>query len=216
MLSMLWSDQAIFERGRKEPSGMENGNVVEVFATNLFKALRDPGRAWILGQINDAPAAAVDLEKRCDMPRNLISYHLGMLVKYECAEQVDEVRVRGTYKKIFRGTVPAFMPPTDWENMSQEARNGWSIRIVTEAWDRIQTALEAGTFDKRLDRVAGNYKPRLDEEGWKEAFAIVAEVHRLFAPDGPLEEASLARTPDHAQRRPFTLSMFLYESPPGS
>jgi hypothetical protein len=194
---------------------MQNGTASEVFATNLYKALRDPTRAWILAQINDAPAAAVDLEKRCDVPRNLISYHLSMLVKYECAEQIDEVAVRGTYKKIFRGVVPAFMPPTEWENMSREARSGWSIKIVTEAWERIQGAFEKGTFDKRLNRVAGNYKPRLDEEGWKEAFEAVAAIHRLFVPNGPLEEASKERTPDYAERTPFTLSMFLYESPPG-
>jgi hypothetical protein len=186
-----------------------------VFAANLFKALRDPDRAWILAMITDAPAAAVDLEKRCEIPRNRISYHLKMLVKYECAELMDTIPVRGTYKKIFRGLVPAFMPPADWAKMSFEARNGWSIKIVNEAFERIQRAFHAGTFDKRLDRVAANYKPRLDEEGWAEAYKLLEELHEKFRPEGPLEEASNARHPDHMERTPFTLSIFFYQSPPG-
>jgi len=67
-------------------------------AADLQKALRDPTRAWVLAQINDAPAAAVDLEKRSrqlpegPIPRQRISYHLNKLVKYGCAEVSDVVQ----------------------------------------------------------------------------------------------------------------------------
>jgi len=187
-------------------------------AANLHKALRDPTRAWVLAQINDAPAAAVDLEERSDppIPRQRISYHLKMLVKYGCAEQVDEVQgARGAMKKIYVGTTPVLVMPNDWAKMSRSDRNGWSIKILNEAFERAERALEAGTFDKRLDRIAANYKPRLDEEGWAEAFEILEEVHHQFAPGGPLEEASMSRSPDHMDRTPLTFSMFLYQSPPG-
>lgn len=185
---------------------------------NLHKALRDPTRAWVLAQINDAPAAAVDLEERSDpmIPRQRISYHLNMLVKYGCAELLDEVQSsRGALKKIYGGTTPVLVMPPDWAKMDRSDRNGWSIKILNEAFERAERALEAGTFDKRLDRIAANYKPRLDEEGWTEAFEILEEVHRKFAPGGPLEEASMSRNPDHMARTPVTLSMFLYQSPPG-
>jgi hypothetical protein len=191
-------------------------------ATKLHKALRDPTRAWVLAQINDAPAAAVDLEARSrqlpegEIPRQRISYHLNMLVKYECAELIDIVQgSRGAMKKIYRGTTPVLVLPPEWAKMDRSDRNGWSIKILNEGFLRAERALEAGTFDKRLDRIAANYKPRLDEEGWAEAWELLAEIHRQFAPGGPLEAASLARSPDHMDRTPLTLSMYFYESPPG-
>jgi hypothetical protein len=191
-------------------------------ATKLHKALRDSTRAWVLAQINDAPAAAVDLEERSrqlpdgPIPRQRISYHLNKLVKYGCAELADEVEgLRGARKKIYRGTTPVLIMPAEWATMNPSDRNGWSIKILNEAFQRAERALEAGTFDKRLDRIAGNYKPRLDEEGWAEAWKLLEEIHHQFSPGGPLEAASLARSPDHMDRKPLTLSIFFYESPPG-
>jgi predicted ArsR family transcriptional regulator len=189
---------------------MSDGPETAVRAANLHKALRDPTRAWVLAQLNDAPAAAVDLAERSGIPRQRISYHIEMLVKYGCAELLDSIPVRGSVKKIFRGTVPVLVMPDEWAKMSLGSRSGWSVKILSEAFERIQGALEKGTFDKRLNRIAANYKPRLDEEGWAEAFAILAEVHEKFQ---GLEDASKARHPDYMDRVPFTFSMFLYESP---
>jgi hypothetical protein len=101
------------------------------------------------------------------------------------------------------------------EDGPQRPERRWSIKILNEGFVRAERALEAGTFDKRLDRIAANYKPRLDEQGWAEAWELLAEIHRQFAPDGPLEAASLERSPDPMDRTPLTLSMYFYESPPG-
>lgn len=185
-------------------------------AENLRKALRDPTRAWVLAQLNDAPAAAIDLEARSGIPRNKISYHIKMLVKYGCAELMDTVPGgRGVEKKIYRGTAPVLLMPDEWVQMERDDRHGWSVKILHETFERAERALQTGTFDRRLDRIAANYKPRLDEEGWTEAFEILEKVHHMFAPGGPLETASMARHPDHMDRTPFTLTMLLYESPPG-
>ncbi len=191
---------------------MSKGPDNTVRAANLHKALRDPTRAWVLAQLNDAPAAAIDLAERSGVPRQRISYHIKMLVQYECAELLDTIPIRGSIKKIFRGTTPVLVTPEDWAKMSLGSRKGWSIKILSEAFERAQRALEQGTFDKRFDRIAANYKPRLDEEGWAEAFAMLAEIHERFQ---SLEEASIERHPDYMDRTPFTFSMLLYESPPG-
>lgn len=189
---------------------METDNAVR--AANLHKALRDPTRAWVLAQLNEAPAAAVDPARRSKIPRQAISYHIKMLVQYECAELLDTVAVRGTVKKIFRGTTPVLVMPEDWARMDSASRNGWTLKILNEAFERAQRAVHGGTFDKRLDRIAANYKPRLDEEGWAEAYAMLAEVHEKFQ---TLEAESEARNPDYLDRTPFTFTMLLYESPPG-
>ena len=185
----------------------------DVFASKMEKALRDPLRAWVLAKLNDAPAAAVDLERESGEPRNRISYHIGKLVEWDCAELIDTVQVRGTVKKIYRAKARVLITPEMWKRMNLTSRNGISIKILNEGVERAQGALEGGTFDSRIDRIAANYKPRLDEAGWAEAVEILHGVHQDFLED--LESRSVARHPDPLDRRPFTFSMYLYESPPG-
>lgn len=181
-------------------------------ARKLEKALSDPLRAWILAQLNDCPSAASDLAEKSGEPRNKISYHIGKLEEWECVELIDTIQVRGTVKKIYRGTTRVLITPDVWEKLSLNSRNGISIKILNEGLERAQAALEGGTFDVRLDRVAANYKPRLDEEGWKEATEIAHRVHSEFM---DLEARSIARHPDYMDRKQFTFSMYLYESPSG-
>lgn len=182
-------------------------------ASKLEKALSDPLRAWVLAQLNDAPAAAVDLAKRSKKPRNRISYHIGKLVEWDCAELIDTVQVRGTVKKIYRAKTRVLITQEMWERMNLNTRNGISIKILNEGVERAQRALEGGTFDNRLDRIAANYKPRLDDEGWEEAVELLRELHQVFYEE--LEARAMARHPDPMDRRPVTFSMYLYESPPG-
>ena len=178
----------------------------------LEKALGDPLRAWILAQLNDAPAAAVDLAEKSGEPRNKINYHIGRLEEWDCIELIDEVQVRGTYKKIYRGKTRVLIDLETWKKMSLGSRTGISVKIFGETVERIQRALESGTFDSRIDRVAANYKPRLDDEGWETAVAI---MHRAHAEIEQLEADAIERNPDFAARKPVTISLFCYESPTG-
>lgn len=185
----------------------------DAIASKLEKALSDPLRAWVLAQLNDAPAAASDLAKKANEPRNRISYHIGKLEEWDCVELIDTVPVRGTKKKIYRAKVRVLIEPEMWESMNLNTRNGISIKILNEGVERAQRALEGGTFDKRTDRIAANYKPRLDDEGWAEAVSMLRELHQEFYEE--LEARAIARHPDPMDRRPITFSMYLYESPPG-
>jgi hypothetical protein len=182
-------------------------------ANVLERVMKEPLRAWVLAQLNDTPAAAVDLARRSGEPRNKISYHIGKLVEWGCAELIDTVKVRGTEKKIYAAKMRVMLTGEEWERLSHNSRNQISLKILNETVERAQRALESGTFDKRLDRWAANYKPRLDEEGWREAEALMEELHHEFCEE--LEARSIARNPDPMDRRPFTFSVLLYESPSG-
>ena len=187
-------------------------NVEDEVSRKLERMLRDPLRAWILAQLNDAPAAAVDLAKKAKEPRNKVHYHVDQLLKADFIEQVDEVRVRGTYKKIYKAKVKVLIPLEVWEQMAVGPRNGISLKIFGETVERIQAALESGTFDSKVDRVAANYKPRLDDEGWKKAIKIMHRAHHEIE---DLEGEAIARHPDHLDRKPVTVHLYCYPSPPG-
>jgi hypothetical protein len=70
--------------------------------------------------------------------------------------------------------------------------------------------LQEGTFDKRDDRISGNWSLRLDEEGWQEAWGMLIAVIDRFK---EMEGEAIERHPDHLQRKPFTYTIFAYESP---
>jgi hypothetical protein len=94
--------------------------------------------------------------------------------------------------------------------MSLPARSGISLNIVSECAERVQAALQEGTFDRRDDRIAGNWVLRLDEEGWQEAWAMLIAVIDRFK---EMEGEAIERNPDHLKRKPITYTIFAYESP---
>lgn len=177
----------------------------------LEEALGHPVRAWCLAKLNDSPAAASDLAKLSTQPRNTIHYHMQVLERLGCIELVETERVRGAEKKIYRGTTRVLLDHDSWTNLSSRTRTGISVKAVGESFERAQKALEAGTFDKRLDRVVVNHKPSLDEEGWDQAVDILREAHERIE---RLEMEAINRTPDPLGRQRFTISLLGYESPP--
>jgi hypothetical protein len=195
--------------GRKRPPECQ-----QEIAGKLEEALGHPLRAWILAQLNDSPAAASDLAKKSGEPRNRVNYHFRELERLDCIELIDTVKVRGNMeKKIYRGKTRMLLDDDIWRKLRKKTRTGISVKAVAESIERAQRALEAGTFDSRLDRVVANYKPMLDEEGWDEVVEILREAHERI--EG-VEPRALARTPDHMNRRRTTITLMAYESPPGT
>ena len=181
-------------------------------ADKLEAALGHPIRAWCLAKLNDAPASAADLARLSGEKRNTVHYHMQVLERLGCIELVERTPVRGAEKKIYRGITRMLLDGDIWRRLSPQARTGISVKAVGESFERAQKALEAGTFDHRLDRVVVNHKPSLDEEGWQEAVEILREAHERIE---QLEPEAIQRTPELTGRRRFTISLLGYESPPG-
>lgn len=182
-------------------------------AKRLEKAFANPLRAHILAVLNDAPASSVDLAERFSEPANKIRYHLAVLEDLECIKHIDSVEVRGVDKKIYAGITRMLITPDTWAELSYTARHEISMKILGETIERVEAALAAGTFDKRDDRIAANYKARLDEQGWKETLQdFEALHHRLLK----REDEAVERKPDHLDRTPFTFTLLAYQSPPGN
>jgi hypothetical protein len=195
--------------GRKRPQECQHE-----IAGRLEEALGHPLRAWILAQLNDAPAAAADLAKKSEEPRNRVNYHFRELERLDCIELIDTVKVRGNMeKKIYRGKTRMLLDDDIWKKLGKKTRTGISVKAVAESFERAQRALESGTFDSRVDRVVANYKPMLDEEGWDEVIEILREAHERIQ---GVEPRAIARNPDHMKRKRTTITLMAYESPPGT
>jgi DNA-binding transcriptional ArsR family regulator len=179
--------------------------------SNLEKALGNPVRAEVLARLSEAPNSCPDLAREIGESRQKVQYHIDKLLELGCIEHIDEVLVRGKEKKIYRATEKMLIGPEVWKELPESSRKGVSLNIVSEGTERLQAALNAGTFDERDDRIAGNWKMRLDEEGWKEAWTLTAAlIYRLEE----LEDEAIERNPDPMKRTPYTYSIFGYKSPP--
>ncbi len=179
--------------------------------SNLEKALGNSVRAEVLARLSEAPNSCPGLAKEIGESRQKVQYHINKLLELGCIEHIDEVMVRGKVKKIYRATEKMLIGPEVWKELPANARNGVSLNIVSEGTERLQAALHAGTFDERDDRIAGNWKMRLDEEGWKEAWTVLATtIYRLE----DLEDEAIERNPDPMKRTPYTFSIFGYKSAP--
>lgn len=179
-------------------------------AGQLEAALCHPLRAWCLAKLNEINASAAELARESGEPRNVVNYHFKMLEQLGCIELVEERPVRGTPAKIYRATRRVLLEQGDWEGLGVVSRTGISVKAFGETFERAQQALEAGTFDNRLDRVIANYKLSLDEQGWAEAVEILCSAHRRLE---QVEPDSINRTPSPSQRSRFTFSLLGYESP---
>jgi DNA-binding transcriptional ArsR family regulator len=178
--------------------------------TQLEKALANPVRADVLARLSEGPNSAVQISEELSLPRQTVNHHIRYLLKLDCIEEIGQVPVRGAVKKIYLAKEKMYIGPETWKGMSLPSRSGISLNIVAECADRLQAALQEGTFDKRDDRIAGNWSLRLDEEGWEEAWAMLIAVIERFK---DLEGEAIERNPDHLKRKPFTYTIFAYESP---
>jgi DNA-binding transcriptional ArsR family regulator len=176
----------------------------------LEKALAHPVRADVLARLSDAPNSAVQISEELALPRQTVNHHIRYLLKLDCIEEIGQVPVRGAVKKIYLAKEKMYIGPEAWGGLSLHARNGISLNIAAECVERLQAALKEGTFDKRKDRIAGNWILRLDEQGWQEAWEMLSEVVDRFK---EMEGEAIERNPDHLNRSPFTYSIFAYESP---
>jgi DNA-binding transcriptional ArsR family regulator len=178
--------------------------------TQLEKALANPVRADVLARLSEGPNSAVQISEELSLPRQTVNHHIRYLLKLDCIEEIGQVPVRGAVKKIYLAKEKMYIGPETWKGMSLPSRSGISLNIVAECAERLQAALQEGTFDKRDDRIAGNWSLRLDEEGWEEAWAMLIAVIERFK---ELEGEAIERNPDHLKRKPFTYTIFAYESP---
>lgn len=178
---------------------------------SLEKALANPTRADVLAKLNECPSSAIDIARELGIPRQTVNYHIGYLLDLECIEEIDQVKGgRGRIKKIYAAIETMYIGPETWRKLPLHSRNGISLNIIAESSERVQSALAEGTFDRRKNRIAGNWSLRLDEEGWQEVFEMLMSVIGRFK---VMEGEAIERNPDPLVRCPFTFTILAYESP---
>jgi hypothetical protein len=109
------------------------------------------------------------IDRRCKMLTEL-----GWLAKVD--EKTGGVR-RGATENFYRATGPAVFDAADWKQISPRARRDASAVTLHQFWEKVSEAIEAGTFDARVERHLSWCSLLLDQQGWDQ---VTDQLYRYF------------------------------------
>jgi DNA-binding transcriptional ArsR family regulator len=178
----------------------------------LVRALGHPVRVQALVILNERVASPNEISKELGQSVGHVSYHIKVLRECECIELVDTAPRRGAMEHYYRATARAFLNAEEWTELPESIRPGLSASGLKTMLNDASAALLAGTFDKRDDRHLSWTPMIVDDQGWDELKAGLAEMLDKVL---EIQRSSAARlTKADAAGIPVTVSMLGYEAPP--
>jgi DNA-binding transcriptional ArsR family regulator len=151
----------------KAPPGLDS---------DLVKALSHPLRMRILTRLNETVASPNEMAKAFEASLPLVSYHVRILRELGCIELVRTTPRRGAIEHHYRALTRPSLGDADWTLLPVSARQRASATMLTKAFDDVREAVAAQTFDSRTDRHLSSAPLLLDEQGWQDLNARLAEV----------------------------------------
>ncbi len=148
----------------------------EGITQQLAKALAHPLRVRILSSLHKGISSPNQLSQELGEPLGNVSYHVKTLLEYDCVELVKTEPRRGAVEHFYRATERAFFNANDWEKIPASARKGISGSILETVGQDATEALVAGTIDGRTDSHVSRTPLSLDEQGWSDVTALLAET----------------------------------------
>lgn len=153
-------------------------------------ATTDPLRLQILAIAIQQPVSASEFAREVGIALNVASYHFGVLRDHDFLELIEEVKVRGSTKYMYRATKSAFISDANWGEVADVLRPGVAGTILQDFNGRVGQAIETGTLFARDDACLYWAPRNLDEAAWAEQ---VKMIQWCIEESERLEAESLAR-----------------------
>jgi DNA-binding transcriptional ArsR family regulator len=148
----------------------------------LVRALGHPLRVKILEVVQVRKASPSELTDLLQAPLGNVAYHVRVLEKCGCIEQVATARRRGAVEHYFRARPRSYIGHQDWRKVPKSLRDSVTGASLGTFFDKAADALEAGTMDDRDDTTLNWMPMAVDEAGWAEVTAVFEAVtNRLEA-----------------------------------
>lgn len=180
-----------------------------------IKALGHPTRLDALRIFNERDRASPnEVAKEMGVDVGHLAHHVRVLRDCDCIELVGTAQRRGAVEHYYRATKRANVTEEIAQALPQSMREGITAEMLTAIFERISTAIDAGTFDGRSERHLSWMPLTLDEAGWK---AMIALKAKTLDQEMEIEAESIERMTDSQEEpiRATTVGM-LFEMPPGS
>ncbi len=148
----------------------------EGITQQLAKALAHPLRVRILTSLHKGISSPNQLAQELGEPLGNVSYHVKTLLEYDCVELVKTEPRRGAVEHFYRATERAFFSDEESAKVPASARKGISGVTLQSIGQDATEALIAGSLNARTDSHLTNTPLLVDEKGWGELTALLAET----------------------------------------
>jgi DNA-binding transcriptional ArsR family regulator len=183
----------------------------EGITQQLAKALAHPLRVRILTSLHKGVSSPNQLAQELDEPLGNVSYHVKTLLEFDCVELVKTEPRRGAVEHFYRATERAFFSDGDWEKIPASARKGITGAILESIGQDSTEALMTGTIDSRKESHISHTPLVLDEKGWSELNAVLAQaLNRAIEIQG---EAASRLAEEKSEPIDTKLAILHFESP---
>jgi DNA-binding transcriptional ArsR family regulator len=183
----------------------------EGITQQLAKALAHPLRVRILTSLHKGISSPNQLAQELGEPLGNVSYHVKTLLEYDCVELVKTEPRRGAVEHFYRATERAFFSDAEWAKIPASARKGISGVTLQSIGQDATEALIAGTLSARTNTHLTHTPLLIDENGWEELTALLAETQKRAV---EIQQESADRLAE-AKTEPIStkLAILHFESP---
>jgi DNA-binding transcriptional ArsR family regulator len=187
----------------------------EAIDQRLVRALAHPLRVQILEVLTERVASPTLIASELGTGVSHVAYHTRTLDRCGCLELVETAQRRGATEHYYKAKPHAFIGDRAWRRVPRSIRGGVTAASLQTFMDKAVTALEAGTIDDREDTTFSWMPVHLDEEGWREVTAILAEAaERVLAAQAAADRRT-AQSSNGRRRISAVVALANFETGPG-
>lgn len=148
----------------------------EAIDQRLVRALAHPLRVQILEVLTERVASPNLIAEELGTGVSHVAYHTRTLDRCGCLELVETAQRRGATEHYYKAKPHAFIGDRGWRKVPRAVRSGVTAASLQTFMDKAVTALEAGTIDNREDTTLSWMPVHLDDQGWHDVTAILADA----------------------------------------
>jgi len=194
---------------------IESSSAAASVLSRLAIVYEDPLRLKIVGELymrEMSPKLFFEEFGGGSVPR--VARHFDRLVEYgwlKLERTATGGPRRGAVEHFYRTTELAFFDEAAWAELPFPMRSAFSRTIFENLTERVETALSAGTFNRRAERHLTWTPVLLDELGWERVAAAFNAVFEAIVEE---QERSKLRTEGSGERPDLiTVALGAFESP---
>jgi DNA-binding transcriptional ArsR family regulator len=150
----------------------------------LAKVFVDPLNLRIVSELNLGAMSPSQLAERFQSASVFaVDRRCKMLMEMGWLEKVDEKtggERRGATEHFYRATGPAVFDEEEWSWIGRNAKRTASATTIKQFWEKVSEALDAGTFDSKLERHLSWFSLLVDQQGWEQAAALLKEYFQTL------------------------------------
>jgi DNA-binding transcriptional ArsR family regulator len=161
------------EAGTRHPVPQPRASTAE---SRIAKVLAHPLRARILQRLGERVASPTDLAAELAAPLGVVSYHVRMLLDYDCVELVRTEPRRGALQHFYRATARPNLDEHQRRTLPSDLRRELSGETIQALVSDLGQAADAGTL-KDPETLVNRTLLELDDRGFTKLNRLLARTH---------------------------------------